>query len=363
VAASIRVQTLLAHLPRCQERRPRIETTTHEPSNQAQRIGRVEMSEAGGSVAPQHHPVLVERVVELLAPALAEPGSVYVDGTLGLGGHAAAMLEAAPNASCIGIDRDPQALALAGERLAGFGSRVQLHRAIYHELPEVLAVAGRPKVQAILLDLGLSSLQIDATDRGFAYAVDAPLDMRMNPDQEFTAATIVNTWPAEEIARILRDYSDERFARRIADRIVAARPLAGSAALVAVVTDALPAAARYGGGHPAKRTFQALRIAVNAELDSLAGVLPAALAALAPGGRLVVLAYHSGEDRLVKRAFTQATTDRVPAGVPSVPAGYAADFTLLTRGAERASETEIAFNSRAKPVRLRALARKQEEAR
>jgi 16S rRNA (cytosine1402-N4)-methyltransferase len=321
------------------------------------------MSEAGGSVAPQHHPVLVERVVELLAPALAEPGSVYVDGTLGLGGHAAAMLEAAPNASCIGIDRDPQALALAGERLAGFGSRVQLHRAIYHELPEVLAVAGRPKVQAILLDLGLSSLQIDATDRGFAYAVDAPLDMRMNPDQEFTAATIVNTWPAEEIARILRDYSDERFARRIADRIVAARPLAGSAALVAVVTDALPAAARYGGGHPAKRTFQALRIAVNAELDSLAGVLPAALAALAPGGRLVVLAYHSGEDRLVKRAFTQATTDRVPAGVPSVPAGYAADFTLLTRGAERASETEIAFNSRAKPVRLRALARKQEEAR
>ncbi len=321
------------------------------------------MSEAGGSVAPQHHPVLVERVVELLVPALAEPGSVYVDGTLGLGGHASAILEAAPNASCIGIDRDPQALALAGQRLAGFGSRVQLHRAIYHELPDVLAAAGRPRVQAILLDLGLSSLQIDATDRGFAYAVDAPLDMRMNPDQELTAATIVNTWPAADIARILRDYSDERFARRIADRIVASRPLASSAALVAVVTEALPMAARYGGGHPAKRTFQALRIAVNAELESLAGVLPAALDALAPGGRLVVLAYHSGEDRLVKRVFARATSDRVPAGVPDVPAGYAADFTLLTRGAETASDTEIAFNSRAKPVRLRALARKQEEAR
>lgn len=321
------------------------------------------MSEAGGSVAPQHHPVLVERVVELLTPALTEPGSVYLDGTLGLGGHAAAILTAAPNASCIGIDRDQHALAVAGERLAGFGDRVQLHQAIYHELPDVLAAAGRPRVQAILLDLGLSSLQIDDTDRGFAYSVDAPLDMRMNQDQELTAATIVNTWPAGDIARILRDYSDERFARRIADRIVAARPLVSSAALVRVVTDALPMAARQGGGHPAKRTFQALRIAVNAELDSLAKVLPAALDALAPGGRLVVLAYHSGEDRLVKRVFAQASSDRVPVGVPSVPAGYAAEFTLLTRGAEIASDAEIAFNSRAKPVRLRALARKQEEAR
>jgi len=321
------------------------------------------MSEAGGSVAPQHHPVLVERVVELLTPALTEPGSVYLDGTLGLGGHAAAILTAAPNASCIGIDRDQHALAVAGERLAGFGDRVQLHQAIYHELPDVLAAAGRPRVQAILLDLGLSSLQIDDTDRGFAYSVDAPLDMRMNQDQELTAATIVNTWPAGDIARILRDYSDERFARRIADRIVAARPLHSSADLVRVVTDAIPMAARQTGGHPAKRTFQALRIAVNAELDSLAQVLPAALDALAPGGRLVVLAYHSGEDRLVKRVFAQASSDRVPAGVPSVPAGYAAEFTLLTRGAEFASDAEIAFNSRAKPVRLRALARKQEEAR
>jgi 16S rRNA (cytosine1402-N4)-methyltransferase len=321
------------------------------------------MSEAGGSVAPQHHPVLVERVVELLTPALAEPGSVYVDGTLGLGGHAAAILGAAPNARCIGIDRDRQALAIAGRRLADFGPRAELHQAIYHELPEVLSEAGTPRVQAILLDLGLSSLQIDDADRGFAYSVDAPLDMRMSLDQDLTAATIVNTWPADDIARILRDYADERFARRIAERIVAARPLSTSAELVAVVTDALPMAARQGGGHPAKRTFQALRIAVNAELDSLAGVLPAALDALAPGGRLVVLAYHSGEDRLVKRVFARAASDRVPAGVPAVPVGYAADFTLLTRGAEFASDAEISANSRAKPVRLRAIARKQEEAR
>ena len=321
------------------------------------------MSEAGGSVAPQHQPVLLGRVVELLVPALAEPGSVYVDGTLGLGGHAAAILEAAPNASCIGIDRDSHALAIAGERLARFGPRVQLHQAVYHELPDVLASVGRSQVQAILLDLGLSSLQIDDTERGFAYSVDAPLDMRMNQDQDLTAATIVNTWPAQDIARILRDYADERFARRIADRIVAARPLSSSADLVRVVVDAIPMAARQGGGHPAKRTFQALRIADNAELDSLAKVLPAALDALAPGGRLVVLAYHSGEDRLVKRVFAQASSDRVPAGVPAVPAGYEAAFTLLTRGAEQATDAEIDINSRAKPVRLRALARKQEEAR
>lgn len=321
------------------------------------------MSEAGGSVAPQHHPVLVERVVELLAPALTAPGSVYVDGTLGLGGHAAAILDAAPNARCIGIDRDAHALALATARLARFGSRVDPHQAIYHQLPEVLAASGQPRVQAILLDLGLSSLQIDDTARGFAYSADAPLDMRMSQEQELTAATIVNTWPVEEIARILRDYSDERFARRIAERIAAARPLNSSSALVAVVTDALPMAARQGGGHPAKRTFQALRIAVNSELESLTGVLPAALDALAPGGRLVVLAYHSGEDRLVKRAFAKASSDRVPAGVPSVPAGYAAEFVLLTRGAETASDAEITLNSRAKPVRLRAIARKQEEAR
>lgn len=321
------------------------------------------MGEATSGAAALHVPVLAERIIELLAPALAAPGSVYVDGTLGMGGHASLVLAACPQARLIGIDRDPAALALAGERLAPFGDRVQLYHAIYHELPDVLAEAGLKRVQAICLDLGLSSLQIDRTERGFAYATDAPLDMRMDPDAELSAATIINTWPAADLARILRIYGEERFAVRIADRIVTARasePFTNSARLVAVIADAIPAAARHTGGHPAKRTFQALRIVVNGELESLSGVLPAALTALAPGGRMAVLAYHSGEDRLVKQAFAKASSDRVPAGVPAVPPGYAAEFTLLTRGAERPGPAEIESNPRAASARLRAITRNQE---
>lgn len=321
---------------------------------------------AHDSAAASHVPVLAARIVELLAPALAEAGSTYVDGTLGLGGHAALVLDACPHARLIGIDRDPAALAIAAERLQQFGDRVRLFRAVYHDLPDVLAEAGLREVQAICLDLGLSSLQIDRRDRGFAYAADAPLDMRMDPDAELTAATIVNTWSAAELTRILRTYGEERFAHRIADRIVAARqdePFTGSAHLVAVIADAIPAAARSSGGHPAKRTFQALRIAVNDELASLAAVLPAALVALAPGGRLAVLAYHSGEDRLVKRAFAEAASDRVPPGVPDVPIGYRAQYSLLTRGAERPDDAEITANPRAASARLRAITRNQEATR
>ncbi len=324
------------------------------------------MAAASTPGAARHVPVLLERIVELLAPALVVPGARYVDGTLGMGGHSEAILQACPNAHLIGIDRDPQALSLAKQRLAPFGDRVELYHATYHELPEVLEEAGVRRVQAICLDLGLSSLQIDDTQRGFAYATDAPLDMRMNPEQELTAADIVNTWTAAELARILRTYAEERFAARIADAIVAARQehrFTSSAALVAVISDAIPMAARRTGGHPAKRTFQALRIAVNAELESLVGVLPAALEALAPAGRLAVLAYHSGEDRLVKRAFAEVSRDRVPAGVPAVPAGYAAGYRLLTRGAERPSDDEIARNPRAASARLRAIIRDQEVSR
>lgn len=323
----------------------------------------------GGSesnAAALHVPVLAERIVELLAPALSEPGSIYVDGTLGMGGHSERILRSCPNATVIGIDRDPAALQLAGDRLAGYGSRVRLHHATYHELPEVLADEGLPAVQAICLDLGLSSLQIDSVERGFAYATDAPLDMRMNSEQSLTAADIVNTWSEAELARILRVHGEERFASRIAGAIVKARGQAeftSSAQLVAVIADAIPMAARHSGGHPAKRSFQALRIAVNDEIASLAAVLPAALQALAPGGRLAVLAYHSGEDRLVKRAFADAVSDRVPAGVPEVPAGYAADFQLLTRGAERPDPAEIETNPRAASARLRALVRHQEVVR
>ncbi len=324
------------------------------------------MVSADGHTGATHVPVLASRIVELLAPALQAPDSTYVDGTLGLGGHAALVLDACPRARLVGIDRDPAALAIAGERLARFGDRVRLFRAVYHELPDVLATAGIDRVRAICLDLGLSSLQIDRTERGFAYAVDAPLDMRMDPDSELTAATIVNTWPAPELARVLRTYGEERNARRIAEAIVAARavePFTDSARLVRVIADAIPVAQRNTGGHPAKRTFQALRIVVNGELDSLAAVLPAALDALAPGGRLAVLAYHSGEDRLVKRAFAEASSDHVPAGVPAVPPEYRARFTLLTRGAERPGAAEVTENPRAASARLRGITRNQEDPR
>jgi 16S rRNA (cytosine1402-N4)-methyltransferase len=323
------------------------------------------MGATDSDAAATHVPVMVDRIVDLLLPALSGEPARYVDGTLGLAGHAEAVLTACPNARLIGIDRDPEALDLARTRLAPFGDRVELFHATYHELAEVLAEAGVARVQAVCLDLGLSSLQIDRTERGFAYSVDAPLDMRMNPEQDLTAADIVNTWPAGDLARILREYAEERFASRISDAIVSARsvePFTRSARLVEVIAGAIPMAARNSGGHPAKRTFQALRIAVNAELASLAGVLPAALDALAPGGRLAVLAYHSGEDRLVKRAFAAATTDRVPAGVPAVPVGYAARFRLLTRGAERPDPAEVAANPRAASARLRAVERLQEAA-
>jgi 16S rRNA (cytosine1402-N4)-methyltransferase len=324
------------------------------------------MDFADNDTVASHVPVLAERIVDLLAPALAAPGSTYVDGTLGLGGHAGLVLAACPHARLIGIDRDPAALAIAAERLARFGDRVSLYRAVYSELPDVLDRAGLSGVEAICLDLGLSSLQIDRRERGFAYAADAPLDMRMDPDSELTAATIVNTWPAAEIARALRTYGEERNARRIAERIVAARerePFASSARLVEVIAAAIPAAVRHTGGHPAKRTFQALRIVVNAELEALAAVLPQALAALVPGGRLAVLAYHSGEDRLVKRAFVDASSDHVPPGVPDVPAAYRAEYTLLTRGAERPTPAEVEANPRAASARLRAITRNQEVSR
>lgn len=306
-----------------------------------------------------HVPVMRDRIVALLAPALAG-GGTYVDCTLGLAGHAVAMLDACPDAHLVGIDRDPDALALAADRLAAFGDRVRLFQAVYDELPDVLEEAGRPPVRALLADLGLSSLQIDRTERGFAYSVDAPLDMRMTPSVGPSAADVVNTYDAPALARVLRTYGEERFADRIARRIVAARadePFTTSARLVSVISDAIPAASRATGGHPAKRSFQALRIEVNRELEALEGLLPAALDALAPGGRIAVLAYHSLEDRPVKNALREAATDRAPRDLPVVPAEYRATFRLLTRGAERPSAAEQADNPRAASARLRAAER------
>jgi 16S rRNA (cytosine1402-N4)-methyltransferase len=311
---------------------------------------------------PTHVPVLRDRVLALLAPALGAPGAVAVDATLGLGGHASALLEAHPRLRLIGIDRDPEALRLAGARLASFGSRVSLHQAVYDELPAVLAVAGVDRVDGVLFDLGVSSLQLDEARRGFAYAQDAPLDMRMDPTSGRTAADVVNTYAVGDLVRVLREYGEERFAGRIAAAVVRARPVTSSARLAELVRDAIPAAARRTGGNPAKRTFQALRIEVNQELDALAGALPAAVDAVQVGGRVVVLSYHSLEDRIVKRAFAAGATDATPPGLPVPLPSAAPVLRVLTRGAEPPSEAEIAANPRAASARLRAAERIREAA-
>jgi 16S rRNA (cytosine1402-N4)-methyltransferase len=316
------------------------------------------------SAQPELHiPVMRDEIVALLAPALEAPSSeehsVLVDCTLGLGGHAHALLTACPQAQLIGMDRDPQALALAVERLEEFADRITLLEAVFDELPQVLARLGRPKVQGILLDLGVSSLQIDDRERGFAYAHDAPLDMRMGR-QELTAAQVLNTYSQAELARILRTYGAERFADRIARRIVSERkrePFSTSERLVRLVYEAVPAGSRKTGGHPAKRTFQALRIEVNGELAALESVLPQAIAALALYGRIAVLAYHSLEDRLVKQVLGLAAGNRAPRGMPVVPAELRPQLRLLTRGAMRPSAAEIAHNPRAASARLRAAER------
>jgi 16S rRNA (cytosine1402-N4)-methyltransferase len=310
-----------------------------------------------------HIPVMLERCVEVLGPALERPGAVVLDATLGLGGHSEAFLRRFPGVRLIGLDRDPQALAAAGERLAPFGERATLVHAVYDEIPRVLADLGVPALDGTLFDLGVSSLQLDLRERGFAYSYDAPLDMRMDSSRGPTAADVVNTYPAAELARILRDYGEERFARRIADRIVAERekePFTTTARLSELVRDAIPAATRRTGGHPAKRTFQALRIAVNDELAVLERALPAAVAATALAGRIAVLSYHSLEDRLVKRVFAAASESQAPPGLPVVPERYQPRFRLLTRGAEPPSEAEVEQNPRAASAKLRAAERVRE---
>jgi 16S rRNA (cytosine1402-N4)-methyltransferase len=310
--------------------------------------------------AARHVPVMRDRVVELLAPALQAQGSVVVDGTLGMGGHAEALLTGCPNAHLLGIDRDPQALALAGRRLASFGARVSLVHAVYDQVGEVLADRGLDTVAAVLLDLGVSSLQLDSGDRGFAYRVDAPLDMRMDQTHGTTAADVLNTYSVDDLVRVLRDYGEERFARRIAAAVVREReraPLTSSARLVELVRASVPAATRQHGGNPAKRTFQALRIEVNDELGALRRALPAMVDALEVGGRLAVLAYHSLEDRMVKQELAAGARSSTPVDLPVELPEHAPYLRLLTRGAEEASPAEVEDNPRAASVRLRAAER------
>jgi 16S rRNA (cytosine1402-N4)-methyltransferase len=309
---------------------------------------------------PHHVPVLLDRVVALVAPALERPGSVLVDATLGLGGHTEAVLDRCPAARVIGVDRDQHALDLAGTRLAAYGERITLVHAVYDEIPEVLADLGLPSVDGVLFDLGVSSMQLDVRERGFAYAEDAPLDMRMDDSTGPTAADVLNGYSEQDLARLLRTWGEEKFARQIARAVVRERavaPFDRSARLVELIRDTIPAPARRTGGHPAKRTFQALRIEVNDELGVLRRAIPAAIDVIGVGGRVVVMSYHSLEDRLVKHAFAEGTTSKVPHDLPVVPAGHEPPLRSLTRGAEKASAEEIAQNPRAASVRLRAVAR------
>lgn len=308
--------------------------------------------------AERHLPVLLERCVELLAPAAQHEGAVVVDATLGLGGHSEALLRACPQARVIGIDRDREALRLATERLAT--ERFTGVHAVYDELPEVLRELGIDAVDGVLFDLGVSSMQIDEASRGFSYMADAPLDMRMDQSTGMSAAEVVGTYSAADLERVLREYGEERFARRIAERVVATRegaPVTTTGALVDLIRAAVPTAAQRTGGHPAKRTFQALRIEVNEELAVWQRAVTRALDALTVGGRIVVLAYHSLEDRITKRALAAGATSSTPPGLPVELPEHAPYLRLLTRGAEQASPAEQLTNPRSTSVRLRAAER------
>lgn len=309
-----------------------------------------------------HVSVLLDRVLELLQPALSRDGAVLVDATLGMGGHTIALLRQHPALTAIGIDRDPQALSIAADRLAraGVADRVQLVHAVYDDLGEVLHGMGIATVDGVLFDLGVSSLQLDSTERGFAYAHDAPLDMRMDPTTGIPASEVLNTYSAPEIARVLRVYGQERFASKIAAAVVAERaqePFSTSARFVELIRRSIPAATRRTGGHPAKRTFQALRIEVNDELGALERAVPVALQRLSVGGRLVVISFQSLEDRIVKRAIGQLTVSTSPIDLPVDLPGHEPEFRLLVRGMQPPSDEEIAQNPRAASARLRAAER------
>ncbi|AZK93656.1 MULTISPECIES: 16S rRNA (cytosine(1402)-N(4))-methyltransferase RsmH [Streptomyces] len=317
----------------------------------------------------RHVPVMLQRCLDLLAPALEAAGdreAVVVDCTLGLGGHSEALLSRFPAVRLIALDRDPEALRLSAERLAPFGDRAVLVHAVYDELPEVLERLGVPEVQGVLFDLGVSSMQLDEADRGFAYAQDAPLDMRMDQTTGVSAAEVLNTYAPGELVRILRMYGEEKQAKRIVSAIVRERdrePFTTSARLVQLIRDALPQAAKRTGGNPAKRTFQALRIEVNGELSVLERAVPAAVGALAVGGRIAVLSYHSLEDRLVKQVLAAGAATTAPPGLPVVPEEYQPRLKLLTRGAELPTEEEVAENRRAAPARLRGAERIRKDVR
>ena len=311
--------------------------------------------EAADATPFDHEPVMLAEVVEVLADV---PDGYVIDATLGGAGHASALLDANDGLSLLGFDQDAMALAAAGSRLAHHGDRVSLHHRRFDAIPEIVDELGIDAVSGCLFDLGVSSPQLDRAERGFSFRNDGPLDMRMDQRGAVTADSLVNQLDEVGLVSLLRRNADEPHARRIARAIVAARPIESTASLADIVRDAVPAAARRKGGHPARRTFQALRIEVNQELDILDDAVSAVLARLAPKGRCAVLAYHSGEDRIVKRCFRDAAGD-APRPRPDLPPppGYEAEVTLLWRGARTPSPEEIERNPRAEAARFRAVER------
>lgn len=304
-----------------------------------------------------HTPVALEYALEMLGPALTGDSAVMVDGTLGLGGHTEAFLDKFANLTVIGIDRDEKALELASSRLARFGNRVRFANAVYSEILEVIEAEGFDAVDAILLDLGVSSMQLDEADRGFAYSFDAPLDMRMNQSAGITAAEVLNTYSENDLARIFKTFGEERYAKQIASEIVARRKadvFASSADLAALVSKIVPYIPGKTSGHPAKRVFQALRIEVNGELEILEETIPAAIEALRVGGRILVMSYHSLEDGIVKGALVRAATSLTPIEMPIELPEHAPIIRMLTKGTAVASDAEKLANPRAASVRMRA---------
>jgi 16S rRNA (cytosine1402-N4)-methyltransferase len=309
----------------------------------------------------EHISVMRDTCIDLLTPAINKSETpVVVDATLGLGGHSEALLESNPNLVLIGIDRDLDAIVKAKNRLAKFENRAMVSHAIFDEITDVVNSFGFEKVDGILFDLGVSSMQLDQSDRGFSYSQDAPLDMRMDRSTGITASEIVNTYAPGDLVRILRTYGEEKFATRIVENIVKERakaPLNSTSQLATLIKESIPAATRRTGGNPAKRTFQALRIETNDELGAVNRAIPQALELLKVGGRLVVMSFQSLEDRIVKEIFTQATTSGTPRDLPIDLPEFAAKFALVVRGSVLPSEAEIAANSRAQSVRLRAIER------
>lgn len=308
-------------------------------------------------ISSLHEPVLLERCIEILGEALQGDSAILVDGTLGLGGHSEAFLRRFPKLVLVGIDRDENALRLAGERLAPFADRIHLVQAVYSEIPEVLEELGLNLADAVLLDLGVSSMQLDEKDRGFAYSFDAPLDMRMDGTEELTAAKILNEYSEDDLNRIFKTYGEERYARAIARQIVKIRsksPFTTSKQLTDIISKVVPFIPGKSTGHPAKRVFQALRIEVNRELEILEDTIPAVIDALKVEGRVLVLSYQSLEDRIVKQALVAASTSSAPLDLPIELEQHAPILRLLVRGAEKAPEEEISRNPRSASVRLRA---------